>query len=255
MYSLVVGLLRPFFLACLFLVVATVMLWRKRRSRRRLRWLTAAVVVLLLICTPAVSFLALGTLEWRAPPPRLALPDRADVIVVLSGAVRVYDEQGKIVEPCSDTMFRCLHAAKVYRRVGPCPVLAAGGKLDPDEPGPTLARAMRDLLVQLGVDPADIILEEESTSTYENALFSQRLLAERGLKRIVLVTDALHMHRASLCFRHLGLEVTPAPCNYRVTEFEWVLRSFLPNPGAAVGIQEALHEWLGIVWYRLKGRI
>ncbi len=141
------------------------------------------------------------------------------------------------------------------RRAGPCPILATGGKLNPDEPGPTLAEAMRDLLVQLGVDPADIIVEKESTSTYENALFSRRLLAERKLNGIVLVTDALHMHRASLCFRHLGLEVTPAPCNYRVPEFEWALRSFLPNPMAAVGIQEALHEWLGIAWYRVKGRI
>ena len=62
---------------------------------------------------------------------------------------------------------------------------------------PPLGQMMKDLLVELGVPPEQIIVEDRSTSTYENAVECRQLLVERQMTRIVLVTDALHMRRAS----------------------------------------------------------
>src|SRR5262249_49735773 len=103
--------------------------------------------------------------------------------------------------------------------------------------------------------PADIIVENRSQTTYENALFSTELLQERHLERIVLVTDSTHMFRAERCFRKQGLAVVPAVCNFRAVRFEVTLFTFLPNPMAAVNGEAAGHEWVGSIWYWLQGRM
>ena len=129
----------------------------------------------------------------------------------------------------SNGAFRCIHAAEVYRRAGPCPVIVSGGKVSARDPGPATAEAMRDLLIHLGVAPSDIIVESASRTTYENAVNSCELLEDRNLGDVVLVTDAAHMYRSVGCFRALGVDVMPAACNYRATSLKWSAETFLPR--------------------------
>jgi uncharacterized SAM-binding protein YcdF (DUF218 family) len=255
MYHLITGLLQPTLLCSLLSIAALAWLWRKRReSRRRLLCLTVPFAALMVLCVPAVGYLALGTLEWSYPPLERR-PDDTEAIVVLSGYVappggaRLQPEMGE------DTVQRCLKAAELYHQGRPCPVLVSGGKVHPDTPGPTLAEVMRDFLLRLGVKPSDVIVEDQSRTTYENAVESCRLLRERGLTRTVLVTDAIHLGRALGCFRKQGFEPVPCGCRYRATAFRTTLGQFLPNPASARGCAEACHEWFGTIWYRLCGRI
>ncbi len=69
---------------------------------------------------------------------------------------------------------------------------------------------MYDFVVAAGVPPAVIRLEEDSTSTRENALFTSRMLADEPGCRTLLTSD-FHMYRAYRSFVKAGLEVTPAP--------------------------------------------
>ena len=151
-----------------------------------------------------MSYVALLSLEWAYPPEMLPT-DRGQAIVVLSGGMRIYDASQKHVEPGCETAARCIHAADVYHRGPRRPVLVSGGK-EPTGDGPTLADVMRELLVKLGVDPADIVTEGAATSTFENAKLCEKLLRRRGIHRIVLVTDAAHMRRRVACLprRRLG---------------------------------------------------
>jgi uncharacterized SAM-binding protein YcdF (DUF218 family) len=98
-------------------------------------------------------------------------------------------------------------------------------------------------------------VENKSRTTYENATESKKLLEERGISHIVLVTDATHLHRAVLCFRKQGLEVTPCGCRQRKTRFEPSLYDFLPGVSGLDDVETACHEWVGLAWYRLAGRI
>jgi uncharacterized SAM-binding protein YcdF (DUF218 family) len=253
MYRLAVELLRPFCLVSLGLLLATFLAWRRPSPGR---WIAVAVLLglLTLACSPITAYLAMASLEWRYPPDSQAAgADQA--IVVLSGGMRVYDAAGRFAEPGSDTALRCIHAAALYHRGPPRPMIVSGGRVDPHAPGPTLARVMYDLLLQLGVRRADLIVEEESATTYENARCSQKLLRARGIGRIVLVTDACHMRRAESCFRALGLEVTAAACNYYAGHFRWTPGTFLPSPAAAGAVEYAVHEWLGLFWYWLHARV
>jgi uncharacterized SAM-binding protein YcdF (DUF218 family) len=255
MYQLVSALAQPIVLLYLLTALALANLWRKYRDgRRRLLALTVPFVLLSLCCTPAASYLALGSLEGRYPPlPQR--PDDVEAIVVLSGYVRVLDEEGAHVELGVDTLSRCLRAAEVYHGGKPCPVVVSGGKPDPAAPGPPFAVPMRDFLIQRGVPASDLIVEDRSRTTHENAVETCRLLEERGIHKIVLVTDAASLYRAVACFRKQGAEVVPCGCRYRARRMPWSVGAFVPDVRAAIGFQEASHEWLGAAWYRLAGRM
>ncbi len=249
MYRLVATLLEPYTLLCLLTGLALVALWRGGRAGRRSWAVAAPFGVLLLASTPAVSYVALGSLEWQNP----ARPERpADVgaIVVLGGGMTVPDGP----QLGEDTLARCVAAARAYRRGGACPVVASGGRVGADEPGPALAEAMSGLLVDLGVSPGDVIVEDRSRTTYENAVECARLLKERQVHKVLLVTDAVHMPRARGCFERQGLEVVAGPCRFQ-TAWGGGVGAFLPGPEAAAGCQQAAHEWLGLAWYLVCGRI
>jgi uncharacterized SAM-binding protein YcdF (DUF218 family) len=254
-YRFVASLVAPLSLGFLCALVATALLWRKRRGRRRrLAWLTAILLLLALSSTRLIGHPAIGTLEWMYPP-ESSLPDHAGVIVVLGSGTRVIEGPQEHVELDPSGAFRCIHAAKVYRRAGPCPVIVSGGKASAGDPGPAPSGAMRVLLIDLGVAASDIIVEDASRTTYENAVNSCELLEERNLADVVLVTDAAHMFRSAGCFRELGVDVVPAACNYRATSRRWSAETFLPMSCEARKTEAAAHEWLGIAWYWLRGRI
>jgi uncharacterized SAM-binding protein YcdF (DUF218 family) len=250
------ALLQPHIFLYLILVVALIALWRTRPAipRRRLLAVIVPFVLLSVLSIPAVGYLGFGSLEWPYPP----LTDRpADVeaIVVLSGYVKPPDEVLPQAELAEDCTYRCLRALELYHQGPRCPILVSGGRVSADTPGPTLAAAMRDFLVKLGVAAEDILLEDRSRNTYENAVYSAQILRQRGLTRVVMVTCANSLWRAELCFRKQGLAVMPCGCYYRATHLDFSVADFVPNPAAFGQLELVVHEWLGLAWYWLRGRI
>jgi uncharacterized SAM-binding protein YcdF (DUF218 family) len=152
-----------------------------------------------------------------------------------------------------DSLFRCLHAAAVYHRGKPCPVVVCGGRIAPGPSTPPLAHLMRDFLRDQGVHPEDILVEDQSRTTHENARECRRLLQERRITKVVLVTEATHMFRALRCFRKQGIAAVPSACHHRATEFDWSLGDFLPSSGAVENHERSFHEWLGFAWYWMRG--
>jgi uncharacterized SAM-binding protein YcdF (DUF218 family) len=253
-YFLLTGLLQPYPLCFLLTAAALGYAWyRERAARRRLLGVAVPFAGLVLVSLPALSYLELGSLEWHYPPLHEP-PARVEALVVLGGAIWRADAVRPRAEPGVDTVYRCLYAAELYRAAGRCPVVVSGGRMNgPSEP--SCAEVMRDFLTDLGVDGSDIRVEGESRTTYENGANTRKLLEPRGVRQVVLVTDAAHMFRAERCFRKQGLEVVPAPCNYRATSFDWTALDFVPSPGAARHSGEAFHEWVGTLWYWWTGRI
>ena len=100
-----------------------------------------------------------------------------------------------------------------------------------------------------------VTTEERSTSTYENVFFTADILRRRNIRKIALVTEAYHMQRSEKSFRKQGLEVIPAPCNFRTLDFERSIAGFLPSGKTIRENDDALHEWIGLVWYKISGKI
>lgn len=130
------------------------------------------------------------------------LAPSADAIVVLGARVR----QGVPSWP-----LRCraeLGARLLLEGRAPLLVLSGGG----DQGNRPEAEFAAEIARAAGAPDAALLLERESRSTHENALYTARLLLARDATRILLVTDPSHLFRACREFERAGfLEVQPAP--------------------------------------------
>jgi uncharacterized SAM-binding protein YcdF (DUF218 family) len=199
-----------------------------------------------------VAWLSSGTLEWWYPVRPLPAAN-ADAIVVLAAGTARRDASQPEDEPRESTYLRCAYASWLYQHWRALPVVASGGAME--QAGPSHAAVMAKVLAEQGVPPAMIWLEDRSRSTYENAVYSAGLLRAKGIRRIALVTEAQHMLRAEACFRRQGMEVLPAPCCYRTLQFHGHWTWFFPDARAIAYNEDNAHEWAGLAWYKLSGKI
>lgn len=245
--------LKPVITLVLLLLAAALVLLR-RRPRLARGAISAALLILFLWSWPPVTRVTSWTLErgYDAEPlPR----GEADAIVVLSADVDFPASQGFPAELKEATYRRTRHAAWLYHNWRKVPVLASGGRISRRASDPAAAEVMREALLASGVPPEDVLVETRSQSTHGNALHSARILRERGVRRIALVTEAIHMPRAEGCFRKQGLEVTPAPCAFRANKPLSRWEDWVASPRAMLENEDVLHEWGGLVWYWLSGKL
>lgn len=246
---------QPTFLLNVAVAAGIAALWRKRvASRAQLLCVTIPFLLLNLACTRAAVVALQSTLTGSLQSLD-SLPSDAQAVVVLAGYAHSTTDGYPRPELGDDTLCRCEVAAHLCRSSRQIPILTTGGPVDGDASQPAIASLMRDYFVRCGFDGDGIIVEPTSRSTYENAVETCRLLKERNIDRIVLVTDAAHMRRAVACFRKQGMHVTPAPARYHEVRWKFTVGDFLPNPRVAEDFEFIFHEWLGIAYYHLRDRI
>lgn len=110
-------------------------------------------------------------------------------------------------------------------------------------------------LAEAGVDPARLVLENRSRNTYENAVFTRDMVQPQPGQRWYLVTSAYHMPRAVGIFRKAGFDVIAYPVDYRTRGPDDVTRTFARIPQGLMRLDVAANEWIGLVAYRVLGRI
>ncbi len=155
-------------------------------------------------------------------------------IVVLSGGIT---SKGLLN---ATTKARVQWAAELHGQGLGERLVVSGG---PRRPGrPPSGPAMKSLAVEHGVPAGRIEIEGHSSRTAENAEEVARLVHARGDASILLVTSSLHMRRAKLCFQKQGIAVGAAP----VPKIEG------EPPERASVVSQALHEYIGLVYYGLR---
>ena len=231
---------------------AAVLRWRGRTVASR-RAVLAGIAVILVASNPMAADLLLGSLESRYPPAPAEQYPRVDAIVVLGGSTlpplppRLEVEVGASFD-------RLLHGLRLLR-AGRAPRLILSGGAIPFLSGSSLPEAgrMARLAGELGVEPGQLLLESRSRNTRENAVRTARLLEERGLKRVLLVTSARHMPRAAAVFRKAGVDFVPAPADFRVVDKPFSPWRLLPDLEALDASTRAVKEYAGLVVYRMRG--
>jgi uncharacterized SAM-binding protein YcdF (DUF218 family) len=100
----------------------------------------------------------------------------------------------------------------------------------------------------------EFIQEKEAQTTYENGLEIKKWLKENQYEQIYLVTSAIHMRRSVAVFDRLDIDYIPVISNYSYSHnLSWL--DYLPSRGCLRANMQAVHEWVGLVWYRINSRI
>ncbi len=110
------------------------------------------------------------------------------------------------------------------------------------------------LLAEFGMTGNRFIFEDASRTTLENATETFRLLAPQPGQRFLLVTSSFHMPRAMGVFRKVGFQVEAHPVDWRTRGFEDALQPFHRLSAGLARADVAIHEWTGLIAYRLTGR-
>ena len=242
------------------LLILTLFLRKKEKTRNILSVL--CIVILWLSSSSLVSENLTRSLEWRYFPPK-EIPS-ADVMVVLGGSTEanIFPRSSVEINGAGD---RVLYAAQIYKEGKAAHILLSGGEITwMNSTSSTPAGEMAELLQSLGVPQEALWLENKSQNTRENAEFSKKILDEKGINKILLVTSAAHMPRAAAVFQKIGLEVIPLPVDYSITQVDnslnkpdWLGQVFnlLPSVANLSATTNALKEYFGIFTYWLVGWI
>lgn len=235
------------------LLPAVLGFWLLRRRPRLGRCLLGLGLALLwALALPVVAKALLRPLEAAHPPlpaaARAGLP--VDAVVILgAGRYREAPEFGGGDDVRQLALERLRYGALLAREAGK-PILVTGGK--PDGEGISEAEAMKAALERDFRVPVRWT-EETSANTRENAVKSAAILLPQGVGRIALVTHAFHMPRAVAAFEAAGFTVTPAPTAYFAQRQGLDVFDFLPAYPVMRESGFALHEMIGLVWYRWRG--
>jgi uncharacterized SAM-binding protein YcdF (DUF218 family) len=236
-------------LLLLLLLAGLVAMARGRRRGFRLV-LAAALALAAAAVLPVGQWLALP-LEVRFPVP--TLPARIDGIIVLGGAIEpgITKAHGEVA--LNEAGARIVEAFILARRDPEAKLLLSGGDASIfPHPGEDEAEDTRRLFLAFGIAPERILVEGRSRNTYENALYSHALADPKPGQTWVLVTSAMHMPRAVGCFRHVGWNVLPYPVDFHTTAHPGLGFALADHLGL---LDLAAKEWVGLVAYRLLGRI
>lgn len=247
----------PLGLACVILVVALLTIWK--RPRTAAFCIIFALIILLGTSNAWVSRYLVRSLEWQNIP-STQLPT-AEAIVVLGGATR----SGFLPRPTvdlSESGDRVIYAAQLYRQKKAPFIILSGGRIEWFGKGTPESQDMATILTSIGIPAQALIQEPDSLTTYQNAVNVKKILSSRGIKKVLLITSAIHMPRSLLIFQKQNIDVIPAPTDFLVSYGE--LQELTSTPKSAIlnlipdttnidQFTSALKEYIGIVVYRLRG--
>ena len=109
------------------------------------------------------------------------------------------------------------------------------------------AKMNAKLAESLGVLKENLIVNGSPKDTYEEALFTKKIVNDQ---EFILVTSATHMHRAMMIFKSLGMRPIPAPTDFEKEKYRGPLRE--PNLHSLYNSKKAIHEYIGILWTILR---
>lgn len=174
---------------------------------------------------------------------------RGDIYVLLGGGIITTTGEGNI--PRLTPSIRIMKTAEHYKKY-PKKILISGGTPLQNQESESSVYARE--LIALGVAPEDIIIEEESRNTNENALFTKKVLDEKRGKNLVLITSASHMKRSVNIFKKKlnGVEIIPAPCNFLASREKENNFYYLPKYYNFLKFQIWIWETIGNLYYKIK---
>lgn len=241
----------PDILLVVFLAVSLMLLYMGQYNTAR-QWLSGLILFMVILTVLPVGDWLYYPLEKRFPPCR-QLPPAIDGVIVLGGADNVRQSflwQQVELNRSAERFFAFIQLATKYPHARHVFTGGSGSLSFQAYKGADVAK---QLFKEQGLDVSSIIFESQSRNTFENALFTRKLVNPKPREHWVLITSAAHMPRSVGVFSKVGWQVIPYPVDH-ATHGETLFRLSLDFSGNLGQLKRALQEWTGLAAYYLTGR-
>ncbi len=254
----------PIVLVCIAIVVGAVL--------RQRRWSIAGAVFLLVASLPIVADRLFAWSQADVAPVDETQP--ADAIVVLGGAMSYVRPAGEPIAEWGDAIDRVFGGIALARAERAPRLIFSGGGWIGQEGLPSEGDRARELAIQAGIPADRVEVSPQALNTAEEAVTIRKMFGAEGLAateatanaaaavrtasarpKIILVTSAFHMPRATVTFETEGFEVLPYPVDFRAPVRRMTLMEWLPSPDALEKTDLVIREALGRAYYRLRAML
>jgi len=233
------------------IVLAFLLSWVLKKYRK-LFWYLGMFMLLLF----TNLFISNAIMQWWEvdPTPIESLP-KYKVGIVLGGITSDKEPRDRV--HMTGEADRLLHALQLYREGKVDKILLSGGSGKLLVDSVSEAELLKKVLELSKVPKRDILIENRSRNTRENALYSAEILNEKyPNETYLLITSATHIRRAEACFRNVGLDVDTFGVGFRSEETKFTPDVLIIPSSAAIGQWEVLiKEMVGILAYSIAGYI
>jgi uncharacterized SAM-binding protein YcdF (DUF218 family) len=246
----------------MLMVAGLLLLWFTRRDRLGKILTSVGLGLLLLFSNPVLSELLLNPLENRNPPlypdQRLqaAVPPAAQPatwIVVLSGGHTADPRVPPTGQLGSAALGRVIEGIRLHRRLPGSKLLLSGGIGAGTPENPKHADLLGAVTDICDVDRSEVVLHKSGWDTEDEADTISKVV---GTQPFLLVTSASHMPRALALFRRRGANpIAASAFLYTMDEPGFSGSDLVPSAGALNASNAGMHEYIGLVWSKLRGRL
>lgn len=236
------------FLFVLLALAALLLWWRPRTGR--------IIMTLIIVCAWLAAALPIGEyylreIENTYPVP--TLPAHVDGIILLGGFTWAEGSEAHHQLQTDGKADRFLHFVRLAQQYPNAKLVFTGGSGNPLRQDVREADLVREQWAAMGYDSSRVIWERDSRNTYENAVFSKKLVQPKPGETWVLVTSALHMPRAVAIFEKQDWPVIPYPVDYITTDAKLGQYEFSVTDNLW-RLATALKEIIGKLAYQWTGR-
>jgi len=174
--------------------------------------------------------------------------------IVLGGMVWYDTESGNLnFMQSSDRLWQTI---KLYHEGKVKKIIISGGAASFFAKDTIESVLLKNFLVKIGIPGSDIITEEQSRNTRENAVFTAEILKNLPHEKLLLITSASHIRRANRCFEKVGLHCDLYPTDHYSGSRKYNIETLLiPNPHTLFNWNVFIHEIFGMVSYKISGYI
>lgn len=172
---------------------------------------------------------------------------------IVMGGFSSYDSKNeKIV--FKETADRLLQAVDLYFKHKISKIILTGGSAKIFVEEKKEADFTKEFLINMGIPESDIISENSSKNTYENAVNTSRLI-DIGKHKVLIITSSTHIYRSAKCFAKLGIKADIFPVDYEIQEKPSIGDILIPDTNVFSKWTKLIHEFIGIISYKMKNYI
>lgn len=223
------AVLMPLSLGLILGLIGLYFLYKENLQKAKI-FLTMSFIWIILIAYVPFTNLFLAPLENSYSKLEI-IPTNTKYILLLGG----------------DRENRGWEALRLYNKIPNAKIITSGYAGNQKVPE---AIKTANILIELGIPQKDIIIHHQPKDTKEEAIKIKKVL---GKNKFILITSAYHMPRAIALFKKEGLNPIPAPTDFKIKKTDNAFS--IPKGGNLKKTEQSWHEYLGIIWAKLRGQI